>query len=175
MRSYVASILPDPFLLLLFTSTAARPQPVTTTVVELAQFYVRAQYVFAGTVMALQPMPATRATEIGSVRLTFRVDRAIRGVRKGQSLTIREWAGLWNSGERYRVGERVLLFLYPPSKLGLTSPVGGAKGRLPIDSEGRVILLQPAPATDSPAAIGPQSRKRVSTSELARTLRQSQE
>lgn len=64
----------------------------------------------------------------------------MRGTSAGQSLTIHEWAGLWNGGERYRVGERVLLFLYSPSKLGLTSPVAGAMGRFATDSQGRVVM-----------------------------------
>jgi hypothetical protein len=34
----------------------------------------------------------------------------------------------------------VLLFLYPPSKLGLTSPVAGAMGRFALDSEGSVLI-----------------------------------
>ncbi|MGA7930571.1 MAG: hypothetical protein WCA20_31815 [Candidatus Sulfotelmatobacter sp.] len=61
----------------------------------------------------------------------------MRGTSPGQSLTIQEWAGLWTSGERDRVGERVLLFLYSPSKSGLTSPVAGAMGRFAMDSQGR--------------------------------------
>jgi hypothetical protein len=75
-----------------------------------------------------------------STNVTFLVERAMRGTSPGRSLTIREWAGLWTSGERYRVGERVLLFLYSPSKLGLTSPVAGALGRFAMDSEGRIVL-----------------------------------
>ncbi|GAC1428679.1 MAG: hypothetical protein NVS1B11_11280 [Terriglobales bacterium] len=42
--------------------------------------------------------------------------------------------------DRYFVGERLLLFLYPPSKLGLTSPVGGSLGRFNLDSAGNVAL-----------------------------------
>lgn len=38
-------------------------------------------------------------------------------------------------------GRKVLLFLYPPSKLGLTCPVGGASGRFAIDPGGRIIIL----------------------------------
>jgi hypothetical protein len=53
---------------------------------------------------------------------------------------VREWAGLWEAGERYRAGERVLLYLYPPSKLGLTSPVGGRLGRYQIGHDGLVTL-----------------------------------
>jgi hypothetical protein len=72
--------------------------------------------------------------------ITFQVEQAMRGTTTGQSLTIHEWAGLWNSGERYRIGERVLLFLYPPSKFGLTSPVSGPIGRFATDVEGRILI-----------------------------------
>jgi len=72
--------------------------------------------------------------------LTFRVDQAVRGVSSRQNLVIREWAGLWDSGDRYRRGEQVLLFLYQPSKLGLTSPVNGNFGRFKLDSSGRILL-----------------------------------
>jgi hypothetical protein len=64
----------------------------------------------------------------------------MRGASAGQSLTIQEWAGLWTGGERYRVGERVLLFLYSPSKLGLTSPVAGGIGKFSVDAQGRIVM-----------------------------------
>jgi hypothetical protein len=72
--------------------------------------------------------------------ITFQVDHAMRGTASGQSVTIHEWAGLWSRGERYRVGEQLLLFLYPPSKLGLTSPVSGALGRFAVGRQGRILL-----------------------------------
>ncbi|HZR56220.1 MAG TPA: hypothetical protein VFA74_05070 [Terriglobales bacterium] len=98
-------------------------------------------YIFAGTVMAIQPAMSSH-NKLATVRITFRVDHAVHGVRRGQSLTMREWAGLWESGERYRVGQRLFLFLYPPSKLGLTSPVGGWQGRFTLDSQGEFIVGQ---------------------------------
>jgi len=64
----------------------------------------------------------------------------MRGASPGQSLTIREWAGLRSSGERYYVGERVFLFLYSPGKLGLTSPVAGGMGRFAMTSQGNVMM-----------------------------------
>jgi hypothetical protein len=67
---------------------------------------------------------------------------AIRGVRRGQVIQIREWGGLWDAGERYHKGEQVLLFLYPPGKAGLTSPVGGRGGRFQMDGAGRVLLKE---------------------------------
>ena len=89
--------------------------------------------IFAGTVTNVQHIQG--GTSVPITRVTFRIDEAIRGVRKGQSLQISEWGGLWQTGERYRTGEHVLLFLFPQSKLGLTSPVAGALGRWSIQAD----------------------------------------
>jgi hypothetical protein len=80
--------------------------------------------------------------QTASTMITFQVEQAVRGAKVGQSLTIREWAGLWagKDKERYRVGERVFLFLYSPSRLGLTSPVAGPVGRFTIDPRGRIAM-----------------------------------
>jgi len=102
--------------------------------------------IFAGTVIKVERVDPTPASAIATTQITFRVDEPIRGVRRGQVLQMREWAGLWQTGERYRVGERVLLFLYPPSKLGLTSPIGGTSGRLQIDRNRRVAVKSANPA-----------------------------
>ena len=75
-----------------------------------------------------------------TVAITFHVENAIRGALPGGTLTISQWIGLWLGGQRYHVGERVFLFLYPPSKLGLTSTVGGSMGRFIVDPRGRVLL-----------------------------------
>jgi hypothetical protein len=96
--------------------------------------------IFAGTVIKVERVDLSPASSIATTQITFRVDEAIRGVRQGQIVRVHEWAGLWQTGECYRVGERVLLFLYPPSKLGLTSPVGGTIGRLQIDRNRRVAM-----------------------------------
>lgn len=97
-------------------------------------------FIFDGTVLSAGRVTESGSDTVPTVQITFRVERAIRGTRNGQALTIREWGGLWNSGERYRTGERLLLFLYNPSKLGLTSPVGGPLGRFVVDSGGNVSL-----------------------------------
>ena|SRR5579872_3768245 len=105
------------------------PQPLTRS----------SGYIFAGTVNSVE-RAAPVQNRVATVQINFHVDQGIRGVRSGQTLTIREWAGLWQSGERYRPGERVLLFLYLPSKLGLTSPVQGPRGRFRIGPDGQVVL-----------------------------------
>lgn len=134
-------------------------------------------YIFAGTVKSVE-RAAPKGNGVAIVLVNFHVDEGIRGVRTGQTLAIREWGGLWESGERYRVGERVLLFLYPPSKLGLTSPVGGPSGRFRIGPDGRVIFdtggtVFPKPPPGIRGRVrGP---SRVSPREFVRFVRSSEE
>lgn len=96
--------------------------------------------IFSGRVIFVGHAQSSFRPSPASTSVTFRVEHVIRGTSPGQNLTIHEWAGLWNSGERYRVGEHVLLFLYAPSRLGLTSPVAGALGRFKMDSQGQVVM-----------------------------------
>src|SRR5579862_4732388 len=116
-------------------------------------------------------MPATHSNEVETVRVTFRVDEGVRGVRSRQTLTIREWAGLWNAGGRYRLGEHVVLMLYPPSRVGLTSTVGGAMGRFALDRDGNLALTPTEALVQDPVA-GPWLRGRNHTSgrDFARVL-----
>jgi hypothetical protein len=126
-------------------------------------------YIFDGTVLSVQAVP-NDDHDLATMQITFRVEQAIRGTRAGQILTIREWAGLWNSGERYHVGERLLLFLYSPSTLGLTSPVGGAAGRFAVDSGGNAVIDNgrlPALPLDPASRAQLRDRKRVNARALA--------
>jgi hypothetical protein len=129
--------------------------------------------IFDGTVLSVEPVAQNESGSVATIQITFRVEQAVRGTRTGQVLTIREWAGLWNSGERYYPGERVLLFLYSPSKLGLTSPVGGPSGRFSVDSHGNVLLENgrlPALALDSAIQTQSGGRIRVNARALAQAI-----
>jgi hypothetical protein len=123
----------------------------------------RAGIIFAGTVLASpthslhqnmtdltapidHPAPGAAPT-VRSIELSFRVDHAIAGVEPGQTLTIHEWAGASSMQRRMIKGQHILLFLYAPSRLGLTSPVGGSQGQIALDASGENVAVPP------PAAI----------------------
>jgi hypothetical protein len=95
--------------------------------------------IFSGQVVSVGRAESLLIPGPASTTITFRVEHAMRGVWPGQRLTIHEWSGLWARGERYRVGEEVVLFLFPPSRLGLTSPVAGRLGRFEV-ARGRVQM-----------------------------------
>jgi hypothetical protein len=102
------------------------------------------------------------------VAITFHVENALRGATPGENLTVTQWIGLWTGGQRYRVGEHLLLFLYPASKLGLTSCVAGETGRFSIDAWGRVVLsAQHLSAFRTDPVLGGKSRVRLSDFALA--------
>jgi len=130
-------------------------------------------YIFAGKVTAIERVADSLTADVSTVRITFQVEQGIRGVRTGQTLVIREWVGLWEQGERYRLGERVLLFLYRPSQLGLTSPVAGPLGRFTVDRNGE-IDLQPdrvASLASDPAEVQLRGKTRVTRRDFARAIR----
>jgi hypothetical protein len=99
--------------------------------------------VFSGTVTQIE-----RATiadgKPAFVRVRFRVDQAVRGCNAGDTVTVDEWAELWIRGDRYRKGQRVLIFVYPPSQTGFSSPVAGDVGTFTIGPGGllRITPLQ---------------------------------
>jgi hypothetical protein len=165
-------------------SAAAQSSPASrplSPIYSLSLLTRNSGYIFDGTVLSVEPVAETDPGSVATVQITFRVEQAIRGVRNGQVLAVREWAGLWTSGDRYRPGERLLLFLYKPSKLGLTSPVGGPLGRFPIDSGGNVILdnarlsaLSPDSASQIQPAQSP-VKNRVNSRALALAIERATE
>src|SRR5208282_216489 len=117
------------------------PDPVVSAPA-FPQLARSAGMILAGTVTRIERGPAAGGTAVATVAVTFHVERALRGVLQGGNLTILEWLGLWSSGQRYAVGEHVLVFLYPLSKLGLTSSVGGSLGQFHLDLAGEILLSE---------------------------------
>jgi len=87
--------------------------------------------IFTGQVIGVRRLDAVNGAT-GVVEITFAVEDAVRGV-SGSTYTLREWAGLWPAGdEPFRVGQRFLMLLHAPGVAGLSSPVGGMDGAIPI-------------------------------------------
>jgi hypothetical protein len=130
----------------------------------------RAGMIFAGTVLAAagtdaQPdrvFPATTSGPLPAIQLSFRVDEAIAGVEPGEVLTIHEWAGAWSMHRPMLPGQHILIFLYRPGRLGLTSPVGGSLGQIGLDSSGKNVLN---------ATKNPTSRDNITVVQLEHAIR----
>jgi hypothetical protein len=111
---------------------AAWSMPQSTVVDELQVLAQQAGVIFVGQVLAIHA-PSSLGMSTGWVQIDFRVDQAIRGCAGQATYVLREWAGLWVGGlQRYRVGQQLLMLLHTPSASGLSSPVGGQDGAIPI-------------------------------------------
>jgi hypothetical protein len=85
----------------------------------------RAGVIFVGQVEKIQPNG-------GVMDIVFSVQRRVSG-ELGDTYTLREWSGRWSGGQqRYHVGERAMIFLYPPNAAGISSPVDGMAGVVPL-------------------------------------------
>lgn len=157
---------------LLATAEEALQSPARHILPVRRSLTLRSGYIFSGTVKSVERLAPRTHDSMAVMRITFHVDQGLRGTLTGQTLVIREWAGLWQGGDRYRPGERVMLFLYPPSKLGLTSAVGGASGRFPVDPGGQVIVESGGNNPERNRRLRP---IRMAPREFLRTLRRSPE
>jgi hypothetical protein len=129
-------------LLFIAHAFSAQQRPIASPYApaNLPEVTARAGIILVGRVISIKPMLAVSSEPVGSVQITFQVEQGIRGCRAGEQFSFREWAGLWSDVDRYRLGQRIMLFLYTPGTLGLTSPVGGPAGRFPIDASGGMLL-----------------------------------
>jgi len=135
------------FLLIVPTSAQSDPSAIRVLGPQWEQLSRRAGMIFAGTVLACPGQSARSDHGVPSVEIKLHVDRAIVGVDWGQVLTIHEWIGALSSHPTMHPGEHLLLFLYPLSRLGLTSPVEGFQGQIRLDSLGTTVV-DPAPRSD---------------------------
>ena len=151
--------------------------PVRTVPVDLGAITQHAGMIFAGTVLKIEPVRVASSSDLASVQITCEVEQGIRGTRAGQILSFREWAGLWTAGPRYRIGQRLMLFLYAPSAIGLTSPVGGRMGQFVVDGDGRVVLSpgQQQAIRMSPRPARIDTHRPIPLREFARAVRRMQE
>jgi hypothetical protein len=111
----------------------------------LQDLMTRAGVAFVGTVTKIE-------RQGGVVAVTWNVEQALSG-QPGRFYVQREWAGLWPAGlQRYRVGEHAMVFLHAPSAAGLSLPIDGMEGVVPVVPAGAQtgvnITTSPQPLLD---------------------------
>ena len=108
----------------------------TTLTAALRAMAAQAGVIFVGTVTSVRRVEGDGFSAVGVVEVRFAVEAVVRGV-SGGSYTLREWGGLLPPGERgFVVGDRRLMLLHSPAATGLSSPVGGFEGAIPVVGTG---------------------------------------
>jgi len=138
-------------LAVLAASNGGHAQIVAQTGPEMTEdaLYAMAQQaavIFTGQVVTVRRLGGIDGTT-GVVEIDFAVDDTVLGV-VGSTYTLREWAGLWAAGDQpLRVGQHYLMLLHAPSATGLSSPVGGMDGAIPIRGGSEPALAEPGRGT----------------------------
>jgi hypothetical protein len=121
-----------------------------TTVPAGAQAVLLEMATHAAVIFTGQVETIARADANGYVDVRFRVNQAVRGVSKTGAYVLREWAGLWSGGAvRYRVGQRYLMLLTGRGTSGMSSPVDGMDGAIPL------IVAVAGPVADGHGVVAP--------------------
>jgi hypothetical protein len=130
--------------------------------------------IFSGTVLDIRSRRLGQEKQVPTIKIRFRVDRAILGVRPREPITIFEWAGAW-SDHPLHAGQHVLLLLYPRSRLGLTSPVGGSLGQVVLSNENtvapRACVRDTGHTSQLPDPTESKSRAAIALSQLEQAIR----
>ncbi|HWB32471.1 MAG TPA: hypothetical protein VG714_04795 [Acidobacteriaceae bacterium] len=133
---------------------AQLPAPPATASDALHQMADQAGIIFTGQVTAIRH-PRSTPGSTGVVEIDFAVTDSVLGPASGSVYTLREWAGLWPANDTpFAVGRRYLMLLHAPGASGLSSPVGGQDGAIPILGAGPAA--QPQAFDTRTAAASPE-------------------
>ena len=127
---------------LLCAATVLAQEPITRQI-NLAEMTDSAGTIVRARILDLRFEAHPDYPNIKTLRITAEVLESVRGAG-GRRITFREYAAhgqsrmkqVQNQQHNYRVGEEVVLFLYPPSKAGFSSPVGGSQGKFEVIRRG---------------------------------------
>ena len=109
--------------------------PAGTSLDVLHDMVSRSAIIFVGTVTAVRRPTddAMRGAAGGAiVEVDFSVAQGVLGVAAGETYAMREWAGLWRDAARFTIGQRLLMLIHAPGPGGLSSPVDGLDGAIPV-------------------------------------------
>ena len=130
-------------LISLWSALSAPPAGAIGRPVDLATMTERAGTIVSGRISQLRMGAHPKYQHIGALYVTVKVNDMMKGA-PSDSITFMQFSGLAPQGidaravstaqslpdlPTYRVGEEIVLFLYPASHVGFTSPVGGEQGK----------------------------------------------
>lgn len=113
----------------------ASPATAEVLPVNLQEMATRGGRIVTGRVAAVQAGFHPRYTRVRVTYVTVTVEAALKGVNARQ-FTFMQFGGADMDAifdlPQFKAGEEVMLFLYPESRVGFTSPVGGAQGKFSV-------------------------------------------
>ena len=91
--------------------------------------------IFAGICTNVEEIEDDPESKLPVLKYTFKITEAIKGLQGKEEVTFKQWKPTVRS-VGYETGKKYVLFLYPDSERGLTSPVGFEQGLFDIETKG---------------------------------------
>lgn len=91
--------------------------------------------IFSGVCTNVESIENDPKSNLPVYQYTFKVIDGIKGTNDKESITFKQWQSTAKEAS-YTIGEKYILFLYPESNLGLTSPVGFLQGQFGVQTKG---------------------------------------
>lgn len=106
-----------------------------TTPLNLQEIIQASGKIFTGRCLKVEEIENDPESNLEVVNYRFKVIEGIRGVKDNSEISFKQWKPTVRNAS-YEVGKKYVLFLYPKSNKGLTSPVGLSQGLFDIGKKG---------------------------------------
>jgi hypothetical protein len=106
-----------------------------TVPMNLEEITQDAEKIFAGECKKIEEIENDKESKLPVIKYTFKVTEGLKGIGENKEISFKQWKPTVNNAG-YDVGKNYILFLYPESERGLTSPVGFLQGQFEVDSKG---------------------------------------
>lgn len=91
--------------------------------------------IFAGRCVDAEEIENDPESKLPVVKYTFKVTESVKGIGGKETISFKQWQPTIRENS-YDVGKKYVLFLYPNSERGLTSPVGLLQGQFQVEEKG---------------------------------------
>ena len=91
--------------------------------------------IFTGICTNVEEIDNDSQSNLPVFKYTFKITDAIKGVQGKEEISFKQWKPTVRTAG-YDVGKKYVLFLYPNSERGLTSPVGFLQGQFEVEKKG---------------------------------------
>ena len=93
-----------------------------------------ADRIFTGVCEKIEEIEKDPVSNLTVIKYTFKITESVKGINSDE-ITFNQWKPT-TVDAGYVIGEKYVVFLYPNSRIGLTSPVGFMQGKFLVEKKG---------------------------------------
>ena len=108
-----------------------------TLPLNLEEIIFASDRIFTGICTDVEEIEQDPESRLPVFKYTFKITESIKGLNGKEEVTFKQWKPTARSAG-YEAGKKYILFLYPNSERGLTSPVGFLQGQFEVEKKGLI-------------------------------------